>query len=85
MTNERRPARGFRPGEYVRDELIERRWTVAMLAELSGLDTWTLTRLIHDDHEPITEEIAAGLSRAFGTSAALWRNLERMYAAWVDQ
>jgi HTH-type transcriptional regulator/antitoxin HigA len=80
--NERRPAEVFRPGEYVRDELIARGWTVDDLADKSGLMRQTLESLIREDHEPMTQEIAEGLSRALGTSVVIWLNMDRYYTKW---
>jgi HTH-type transcriptional regulator/antitoxin HigA len=82
VSEERRPAEVFRPGEYVRDELIARDWTVEVLAAKSGLTVDELTHLIRDDHYPVSQEIAIGLSTAFGTSVVIWLNMERYYVQW---
>lgn len=77
------PAEAFPPNEFVQEELTERGWTVDTLAERSGLPRETVNRLMSDDRFPVTHEIASGLSRAFGSSAALWLNLQRSYTDWV--
>src|SRR5687767_10841873 len=74
----RRPAEVFPPGEFLRDELEERGWTEADLAEI-------LDRPVHEVNEivasarGISPETARGLSAAFGTSPEFWMNLDTAY------
>lgn len=79
--SERTPAEVFRPGEYVRDEMAARDWSVETLAEKSGIAAGILIELVERDY-PCDERIATGLSRAFGTSAVLWTNLDRIWQGW---
>jgi len=70
----------FSPGEYLQDELRVRHWAVAAFAATTGIAPDTLIRLLAGE-EPLTDDIAARIGRALGTSATLWRNLERAYRA----
>lgn len=74
----------------IRDELIERGWTVADLAVRMGgatikeieLDRLSIEFLLAGDDEPrmlIGEDGARKLGLAFGTSTELWLNLERRW------
>jgi HTH-type transcriptional regulator / antitoxin HigA len=77
------PAEAFLPGEFVREEMDARGWTVETLITESGLDQDTVAILIGDEHHPITHDIAIGLSRAFGSSVTFWLNLDHAYTEWV--
>ncbi len=74
----RKPAEVFPPGEFVRDELEERGWTQADLAEIVGWPLETITEMIIGTRR-ISPEMAQALSAAFGTSAELWMNLDAAY------
>lgn len=86
-TGQRR-AKVFPPGEFIRDELEARGWSVHDLAERMGgkvdinyfcidlaiyAPTWGMT---------IGDDMAAGLARAFDTSADLWLSLDRAWQEW---
>jgi HTH-type transcriptional regulator/antitoxin HigA len=73
-----RPAEAFSPGEFLREELEERGWTQADLAEIMGRPLALVNEIIAGKRG-ITAETARGLSAAFGTSPELWMRLE---AAW---
>ena len=72
------PAEAFPPGEYLRDELDERGWTVAQFAEMIGQPVQALSEIL-DAKTEITAETAVSISEALGTSAELWLNLETTY------
>lgn len=74
----RRPAEVFSPGEFLRDELEERGWTQADLADIVGRPIGTVNEIIKGKRK-ITPETAQGLSAALGTSAEFWLNLETAY------
>lgn len=74
----RRPAEVFPPGDFLRDELEERGWTQADLAEIVGRPVGTVNEIIKGKRK-ITPETARGLSSALGTSAEFWMNLESAY------
>lgn len=67
-----------RPGDYVRDEMLTRGWTIAQLATHAGAPEFVIRQVLAN-LRPITPEIAAQLGKAFGTSAGLWTNLEHAY------
>ena len=71
-------ARAFSPGEYLRDELEERGWTVSEFAEAIGWPVPTLTSVLDGEGE-ITADAARALSDALGTTVEVWLNLEKAY------
>ena len=72
------PAGAFPPGEYLRDELEERGWTVSEFAEAIGWPVPTLTSIL-DGKGEITADAARGLSDVLGTTAEVWLNLQKAY------
>jgi len=74
----RRPAESFPPGEFLREELEERGWTQADLAEIMGRSPLLVNEII-TGKRGITPETARGLAAALDTSPELWMRLE---AAW---
>ena len=72
------PAEAFPPGEYLRDELEERGWTVTEFAEIIGRPIQAVSEILNAKKE-ITPETAVALSEALGTSAELWLNLQTSY------
>jgi HTH-type transcriptional regulator / antitoxin HigA len=76
--NTRRPAEVFPPGEFVRDELEERGWTQADLAEIMRRPKAAINMII-TGKKGITAETATELASAFGTSAEFWLNLDSAY------
>lgn len=77
----RKPAEVFPPGEFLREELEERGWTQADLAEIMGRPERLITEIVTGKRR-ITPETARGLAAAFGTSAEFWLNLEQAYQLW---
>ena len=78
MTVTHTTAEAFPPGEYLRDELEARGWTVSELAEIIGQPVLVVSEIL-DAKKPITADTASSLSEALGTSAELWLNLQTMY------
>ena len=74
-------AEAFPPGEYLAEELEERGWTQADLAEILGRPLQLVSEIINGRKE-ITRETAAQLGAAFGTSAEYWLNLQDLYHLW---
>ena len=72
------PAEAFPPSEYLRDELEERSWTVADLAEAMGQPVHTVAERL-DKATAITTETARALSEALGTTPEVWLNLQVAY------
>lgn len=74
----RKPAEVFSPGEILRDELEERGWSQADLAQIMGRPSNVITHILAGKRG-ITPETARGLSAALGTSAEFWMNLDAAY------
>lgn len=75
-------AEGFLPGEFIAEELEERGWSQADLAEILGKAPGMVNELIKGKRK-VSPDIAEGLSAAFGTSAEYWTNLETAYQIWI--
>ncbi len=78
MTATYAPAEVFPPGEYLRDELGERDWTVTEFAEIIGRPVQVVSEILNGKKE-ITTETAIAFADALGTTAALWLNLQTNY------
>ena len=78
MTVTHTTAEAFPPGEYLRDELEERGWTVFELAEIIGQPVLVVSEIL-DAKKAITADTALSVSEALDTSAELWFNLQTMY------
>ena len=77
------PARAFPPGEYLRDELEERGWTVSEFSEIIGWPIQAVSTILNANKE-ITAETAMAISAALGTTPEVWLNLQtrhRLYLA----
>lgn len=72
------PAEVFPPGDFLRDELDERGWTVTEFAEIIGRPVQVVSEILNAKKE-ITTETAQELAEALGTSPELWLNLQRDY------
>ena len=68
----------FHPGVFIRDELEERGWTQADLAEIVGRSTRQVSDVLRGKGS-VTPEMACVLAGAFGTSAEIWVNLQSAY------
>ena len=71
-------AEAFPPSEYLRDELEERGWTLADLAEAMGRPVRAVAEML-DKETTITTETARALSEALGTTPEVWLNLQTRY------
>lgn len=76
--SKRTPAKVFPPGEFIKDELIERDWTQVDLAEILGRPVQAVNEVVAGK-KTITPETARGLGDAFGTGPEVWLNLESAY------
>ncbi len=74
----RTPAEVFPPGEFIKDELIEREWTQGDLAEILGRPAQAVNEIVAGK-KAITPETARGLGDAFGTGPDVWLNLENAF------
>jgi len=73
----------FPPGETLKDELDARGWTQKEFAEIIGKPVQAVSEIVNGKKE-ITPETALLFSRAFGTSARFWLNLESSYRLWLE-
>ena len=78
MASNYTPAEAFAPGEYLRDELEERGWTVTEFAEIIGRPIQAVSEILNAKKD-ITPETAVSFSEALGTTAELWLNLQTAY------
>jgi HTH-type transcriptional regulator/antitoxin HigA len=78
MGAKRVPAEVFPPGDFIREELVARRWTQKDLASVIDRPTQVVNEIING-RKSITAATAKQLAAAFGTSAELWLNLESAY------
>lgn len=76
--NERAPVQVLAPGVFLKQELDCRGWSQAELAEILARPPRLISEIV-SGKRAITPETAKGLEAAFGTSAALWMNLEAGY------
>lgn len=75
----RQRASVFQLGDFLRDEMEERGWSPACLAELAGWNPGFVDDLLIGVR-PITTQTAHELAKVFGTDAQLWLNLQASYA-----
>lgn len=78
MSTDLVPAEVFPPGEYLRDELDDRGWTVTEFAEIIGRPIQAVSEILNGKKE-ITTETAIAFADALGTSPDLWLNLQKNY------
>lgn len=76
------PAEVFPPGEYLRDELDERGWTVTEFAGIVDRPIQAISEILNGKKE-ITTETAFEFSEALGTSPDLWLNLQTNYRLFL--
>ena len=80
----RTPAHAFPPGEYLRDELEERGWTVTEFSEIIGRPIQAVSGILNAKKE-ITTETAMAISAALGTTPELWLNLQTRYRLYLQR
>jgi len=67
------------PGEVLREEfLIPLDMSAGALAKVCGVQRTRIERLANEE-TGVTADTALRLSKAFGTTAALWLNLQNVY------
>jgi HTH-type transcriptional regulator / antitoxin HigA len=72
------------PGTLIREEIGARGWTEAELASRTGLGPETIAGILAATVR-IDELIAARIGEAFGTSAQMWLNMERIYREALER
>lgn len=78
MSDTMRPAEVFPPGEYLRDELEARSWSVTDFAQIIGRPVQVVSEILNNRKE-ITAETATEIAAALGTSPEVWLNLQNAY------
>ncbi len=73
-----RAAEVFPPGEFIKDEMESRDWSLAQFAEILGCPLEAVVEIIAA-RKSITPETAQGLGVAIGTGTQFWLNLEKTY------
>jgi HTH-type transcriptional regulator/antitoxin HigA len=76
--NERIPAEGFLPGDFIREELEARGWAQEDLAEILGRTPTAINEVV-TGKRGITVDTAKGLGEALGGGAQFWLNMESAY------
>jgi len=84
MTNENIPFLVTPPGHILKDELDARGWSQKDFAEIIGRPEQAISEIVTGRKE-ITPQTAIEFSKAFGTSAEFWVNLESNYQIWKAQ
>lgn len=72
------PARNVSPGRTIEAELEARDWSRVGLAAIMEIPVEELVNLL-DYGAPLTDDMADGLAKAFGTSVRFWQDLEHNY------
>ncbi len=68
----------YSPGDLIREELEARGWLQQDLADMMGKSHVLVSEVVNGKRS-ITDETAAALAEAFGTSETLWLNLDHQY------
>ena len=76
-----RPAEAFPVGDYLRDELDARGWTVAQFAEILGRPVQVVSEILNG-HKDVTAETAAEIAAATDTEAQTWLRLQDTSRLW---
>lgn len=76
--NKKIPAEVFPPGEYIRDELDARGWTLEEFAKKIDSPIGLVKRIISGE-QLISIHNAIKIGMVFGTSWELWLNLQIAY------
>jgi addiction module HigA family antidote len=72
------------PGKILRGILEETKFPLARFARHLGVSRPTVYAILNEER-PVTVDMAARLSVAFGNSARFWLNLQANYDAWTAE
>jgi antitoxin HigA-1 len=73
------------PGEILREEfLVPLEMSAGALAKVCGVPRTRIERLVNEE-TGVTADTALRLSKAFGTTAALWLNLQNTYDVQIAE
>ena len=74
------PAESFHPGEYVKEEMEARGWSIDSLSEMTGLQRHRLEEIMAEKWT-LTLLDCYCLGKAFGASIRVWMNLQAVHSA----
>lgn len=81
MTKEYTPAEAFPVGEFLRDEIEARGWTLTDFADILGRPQQAVSQIVNG-HKEVTPSTAAEIAAATGTKAETWLRLQDAYRLW---
>jgi len=80
LKRKRKPAH---PGGLIKRQYIETLdISISTLAQTLGVSRKTLSKIVNE-HASVSPNMALRLSKAFGTTAELWLNLQQTFDLWV--
>ena len=82
--NNRVVAEVFSPGEFIRDEMEARGWSIDYVHAMLGLDpvrccAFDLAAFVDDKELVLDQATADDLAMLFGTSAGYWLNVDGVW------
>ena len=77
----KRIAERFHPGEFIKEEMEFRHWSIPQMAVMSMLRESEVEQLLSGEMM-VSKRIAMRLSRAFGTGWKIWIRLQQQYDEW---
>ncbi len=78
------PVHAFPPGDYLRDELEARGWTVTEFSEIIDTPIQAVSAILNASKE-ITPETAMAIADALGMTAEVWLNLETRHRLYMQR
>jgi len=84
MIKNYKPYFNIGPGPFIKEELAARNWRQEDLAEIMGMSSKLVNKLIKNNHT-IDIRIAKLLSKAFGQSPQFWLALDENYRLRLKQ
>jgi len=82
--NKIKPFLNIGPGDHIRELMELRNWTQQDLADVLGLSTKHINKLLNDE-QSITLNMAKLLGKAFDLSPQFWINLDTNYRLQLDE
>lgn len=82
--NQLKPAKQFGPGYFIKEQMEDREWTQADIAEILGVTLKHVNKILNDK-QPISLEMAKVLANVFDKHPKYWINLDTSYRLWLDQ
>ena len=83
-TVQKKPAKRFGPGYFIREQLELREWNQEDLAEITGFSQKHISEVLNNK-KPVSIDLARILGEVFDTSAQYWLNLDAAYRIWLQE